>query len=125
MERCSADQKPDRVYSPAEKPTEHPNEITDRSSWARSKRKLMAMWLSKFLKRPTNSGKMKVTEKRASRGGGYGLELLTLRAVVSPPDATLRKGYCLFCSVASGGETTAGRAEANLRVHWARFYATH
>ena len=80
----------------------------------------MAMWLSKFIKRPTNSGKVKITGKRVSRGGGYGLELPTLRAVVSPPEATLRNGFCLFCRVASGGETTAGRAGTTLQVHLTR-----
>lgn len=37
--------------------------------------KLMAVWLSKFLKRPTNSRKVVITGKRVSRGGGYSLEL--------------------------------------------------
>ena len=62
----------------------------------------MAMWLSKFFKRSTNSGKVKITGKRVSRGGGFGLELPTLRGVVSPPVA----------SVATCGETIAGRAGA-------------
>ena len=31
--------------------------------------------MTKFLKRPTNSGKVKVTGKRVNRGAGYGLEL--------------------------------------------------
>ena len=82
--------------------------------------KLMAMWLFKFLKRPTNAGKVKITGKRVKRGGGYGLELPSLRAVVSPPDAMLRKGFCLFRSVASGGETTACRVRATLRVQFKR-----
>ena len=38
--------------------------------------KLMAVWFMKFLKRPTNSGKVVITGKRVNRGSGYGLELL-------------------------------------------------
>ena len=75
--------------------------------------KLMAMWLFEFLKRPTNSGKVKITRKRVNRGGWYGLELPTLRAVVSPPDAMLG-------SVAFGGETTADRTGATLRIQFKR-----
>ena len=37
--------------------------------------KLMAVWLTKFLKRPTNSGKVVITGKRVNRGGGYDLKL--------------------------------------------------
>ena len=37
--------------------------------------KLMAVWLTKFLKRPTNSGKVVITGKRVNRGGGYHLKL--------------------------------------------------
>lgn len=37
--------------------------------------KLMAMHVTKFLKRPTNSVKVTVTGKRVNRGAGYGLEL--------------------------------------------------
>ena len=32
------------------------------------------MWLSKFLKRPTNCAKVIFKGKRVNRGGGYGLE---------------------------------------------------
>ena len=37
--------------------------------------KLMALWLTKFLKRQTNSGKVIVKGKHVNRGGGYGLEI--------------------------------------------------
>ena len=37
--------------------------------------KLMALWLTKFLKRPTNSGEVIVKGNRVNRGGGYGLEV--------------------------------------------------
>ena len=37
--------------------------------------KLMAIWLTKFLKRATNNGKAVVKGKRVNRGGGYGLEV--------------------------------------------------
>ena len=38
--------------------------------------KLMALWLTKFLKRPTKkNGKVTVKDKRLNRGGGYGLEI--------------------------------------------------
>ena len=37
--------------------------------------KLMALWLTKFLKRPTNKAKVIVKGKRVNRGGGYGLEM--------------------------------------------------
>ena len=58
--------------------------------------------------------------KRVNRGGWYGLGLPTLRAVVSPPDAMLRKGFCLFRSVASGGETSSSRVGTTLRVQFKR-----
>ena len=35
----------------------------------------MATWLTKFLKRVTNSGKAVIKGKRVNRGGGYGLEI--------------------------------------------------
>ena len=53
----------------------------------------------------------KITGKRGG-GGWFGLKLPTLRAVVSPPVVTLRKGFCLFHSVTTGGETIADRAGA-------------
>ena len=37
--------------------------------------KLMARWVSRFLKRLTNYGKVVVTGKKVNRGGGYGLEI--------------------------------------------------
>ena len=37
--------------------------------------KLMARWVSKFLKRLTNHGKVVVAGKKVNRGGGYGLEI--------------------------------------------------
>ena len=37
--------------------------------------KLMAIWLTKFLKRGTNNGKAVVKGKHVNRGGGYGLEV--------------------------------------------------
>ena len=36
---------------------------------------LMMVWLTKCLKRATNSGKVVIIEKRVNRGGGNGLEL--------------------------------------------------
>ena len=38
--------------------------------------KLMAIWLTKILKRATNIGKVVIKGKRVYRGGGYGLEIL-------------------------------------------------
>ena len=37
--------------------------------------KLMATWVSKFLKRPTNTGKVVIKGKRINRGAGFGLEI--------------------------------------------------
>ena len=37
--------------------------------------KLMALWLTKFLKRPTNKGRAVVKGKRVNKGAGYGLEI--------------------------------------------------
>ena len=37
--------------------------------------KLMATWVSKFLKRPTNTGKAVIKGKRINRGAGFGLEI--------------------------------------------------
>ena len=66
----SANQEP--VHSSAQKRTGHPNEVTDLVGHVP---KLMAVWLTKFLKRQTNSGKVVITGKRVNRGGGYGLEI--------------------------------------------------
>ena len=38
--------------------------------------KLMAIWLTKFLKGVTNIGKAIIKGKQVNRGGGYGLEIL-------------------------------------------------
>ena len=50
--------------------------------------KLMARWVSKFLKRLTNQGKVVVAGKKVNRGGGYGLEIpcecMNLREITSP-----------------------------------------
>ena len=35
----------------------------------------MALWLTKFLKRPTNKGRAVVKSERVNRGAGYGLEI--------------------------------------------------
>ena len=69
----SANQEP--VHSLAEKRTRHPNEATNLMAVVGHIPKLMAVWLMKFLKRPTNSGKVVITGKRVNRGGGYSLEL--------------------------------------------------
>ena len=37
--------------------------------------KLMALWLTKFLKCPTNIGTVVIKSKRINRGAGYGVEL--------------------------------------------------
>ena len=37
--------------------------------------KLMAIWVTKFLKRASNSGKAVIRGKRVNRGGSYGLEI--------------------------------------------------
>ena len=37
--------------------------------------KLLVVWLTKFLKRPTNSGKVVITGRWVNRGGGYSLKL--------------------------------------------------
>jgi len=37
--------------------------------------KLMAPWLTKFLKRPTNTGRAVVKGKCVNRGASYGLEI--------------------------------------------------
>ena len=69
----SANQEP--VHSSAQKRTGHPNEVTDLMQVVGHVPKLMAVWLTKFLKRPTNSGKVVITGQQVNRGGGYGLEI--------------------------------------------------
>ena len=63
------------MHSLAEKPTGHPNQVTDLMEVVGHIPKPMAVWLTKFLKRPTNSGKVVITGKWVNRGGGYGLKL--------------------------------------------------
>ena len=53
----------------------HQNELGNNFEVLGHVPKLMAIWLSKFLKRGTNEGKAVVTGKRINRGGGYGLEV--------------------------------------------------
>ena len=49
-----------------------------------------------------------------------------MRAVVSPPDAMLRKVFSPFRSViVSSGETTTHRVGATLRVHISREHVFH
>ena len=57
------------------KPYSHPNTMMHDYEVIGHVPKLMALWLTKFLKRPTNSGKVVVKGKRVNRGGGYGLEI--------------------------------------------------
>ena len=57
-------------------PLKHPNEFDPgHEEVVGHLPKLMALHVTKFLKRPTNSGKVAVTGKRVNRGAGYGLEL--------------------------------------------------
>ena len=60
LQRPSANQEP--VHSSAQKCTGNPNEVTDLMEVVWHVPKLMAVWLTKFLKRPTNSGKVVITE---------------------------------------------------------------
>ena len=53
----------------------HPNNLTDEFEVIGHVPRLMALWLTKFLKRPTNIGKVIVKGKRVNRGGGFGLEV--------------------------------------------------
>lgn len=53
----------------------HPNEMNANFQVIGHAPKLMAIWLTKFLKRATNSSKVVVRGKRVNRGGGYGLEV--------------------------------------------------
>lgn len=36
---------------------------------------MMALWMTKLLKRPTNKGKVMVKDKQVNRGGSYDLEI--------------------------------------------------
>ena len=53
----------------------HPNNMPDRFEVIGHVPALMATWLSKFLKRPTNCAKVIINGKRVNRGGGYSLEV--------------------------------------------------
>ena len=61
--------------SNATKPHFNPNEISDDMEVIGHVPKLMALWLTKFLKRPTNTGTVVITSKWINRGAGYGVEL--------------------------------------------------
>ena len=58
-----------------EKQCSHPNEMRDDIDVIGHVPKLMANWLTKFLKRATDSGKALIRGKRVNRGGGYGLKI--------------------------------------------------
>lgn len=58
-----------------EKRYSHPNEMREDFEIIGHVPKLMAIWLTKFLKRAANSGKAVIKGKRVNRGGGYGLEI--------------------------------------------------
>ena len=53
----------------------HPNSLTDKFEVIGHVPRLMALWLTKFLKRPTNRAKVIVKGKRVNRAGGFGLEV--------------------------------------------------
>ena len=50
-------------------------QITDKFEVVGHVPQLMALWLTKFLKRPTKRAKVIVKGKRVNRGGGFGLEV--------------------------------------------------
>jgi len=58
-----------------EKRCSHLNEMRDDMEVIGHVPKLMAIWLTKFLKRATDFGKAVIRGKRVNRGGGYGLEI--------------------------------------------------
>ena len=65
-----------RASSQAEPLNTHPNEIAVGMEVVGHVPKLMAQWVTKFLKRASNSGTVVITGKRMiNRGAGYGLEL--------------------------------------------------
>ena len=64
-----------RASSQAEPLNTHPNEIAVGMEVVGHVPKLMAQWMTKFLKRESNSGTVVITGKRINRGVGYGLEL--------------------------------------------------
>ncbi len=53
----------------------HRNELTNDMEVVSHIPKLMAHWVTKFLKRATNSGTVIIKGKRVNRGAGYGVEL--------------------------------------------------
>ena len=57
------------------KPYSHPNTMMHDYEVVGHVPKLMALWLTKFLKWSTNSRKVVVKGKPVNRGGGYGLEI--------------------------------------------------
>ena len=65
----------DVVICPTEKRYSHPNEMREDFEIIGHVPKLMAIWLTKFLKRAANSGKAVIKGKRVNRGGVYGLEM--------------------------------------------------
>ena len=64
-----------RASSQAEHLNTHPNEIAVGMEVVGHVPKLMAQWVTKFLKRALNSGTVLITGKRIHRVAGYGLEL--------------------------------------------------
>ena len=57
----------------ASEPYSHPNETKDDHEVTGHVPKLMELWLTKFLKWPTNNGIVTVKGKLIKRGGGYHL----------------------------------------------------
>ena len=53
----------------------HPNKISHDNEEIGHICKLMALWVTKFLKRPTNSEAVVITGTRINKGPGYGVEL--------------------------------------------------
>ena len=54
----------------------HLNEMSDDFEVVGNVPKLMAIWLTTFLKRATNIGKVVIKGKRVNKGGDDGLEIL-------------------------------------------------
>ena len=64
-----------RTSSQAEPLNTHPNEIAVGMEVVGHVPKLIAQWVSKFLKCASHSGTVVIMGKRVNRGAGYGLEL--------------------------------------------------
>ena len=64
-----------RASSQAEPLSNHPNGIAVGMEVVGHVPKLKTQWMTKFLKRASNSGTVVITGKRINRGVGYGLEL--------------------------------------------------